>query len=151
MSLKRQPATATWTRCPPVNVSISSCAPGEVMLEDHVSWIDSTRVLPASTGLALHRMTGTMRAKPGPPRRGTPARFDLGRILDVIFLRGFQVIIRASSLFLISLVGTLERILHTAGGRRGRRTPKVNGYPTFARSSSSDLRRRGRNIQGRRR
>jgi hypothetical protein len=61
-----------------------------------------------------------------------------------------DILILASSLFLISLVGTFEHIPRRAGGWRGRRIPKVNGYPTYARSNSSDLHRPGRNIQGRR-
>jgi hypothetical protein len=41
--VKNRPKTATWSRCPSVNVSIFTCVPGEVMLEDDVPWIDNTR------------------------------------------------------------------------------------------------------------
>lgn len=63
-----------------------------------------------------------------------------------IFLRGYP----SRFVLLISLVGTLAHIPRIAGGCRDRKIPKVNGYPTCVRSSSSNLRRRGRNSQGRR-
>jgi hypothetical protein len=39
--VKNRPKTATWSRCPSVNVSIFTCVPGEVMLEDDVPWLET--------------------------------------------------------------------------------------------------------------